>query len=262
MVTALDALSKRITAWRMPPPSSVEQAIRFVSPKTSGEEIVRLQEELRENRSFLQALADRTDRVLSQQTAWDERTQRLTQMRDCFLAGEYAMTRCGQELLEFLYLVVRLRKPAVMIETGTFYGVMGSVVLQAMAENGTGRFITVDKPAYEPIPSSTDLALPEGTEPGWLIPDSLRHHLTLLTGDSRSVLPQALDQERAIDIFMHDSLHTYEHMWFEYQWAWSRLKDGGILLSDDIGWNLAFHRFCRSKQRPYVHLGTFGAALK
>ena len=42
-----------------------------------------------------------------------------------------------------------------------------------------------------------------------------------------------VDPEK-IDIFFHDSLHTYDHMMFEYLTSWDYLKEGGVLFSDDI----------------------------
>jgi hypothetical protein len=47
----------------------------------------------------------------------------------------------------------------------------------------------------------------------------------------------------SIDIFIHDSEHSYENMMFEYITAWHYLKEGGILLSDDTNLNKAFSDF-------------------
>jgi predicted O-methyltransferase YrrM len=38
-------------------------------------------------------------------------------------------------------------------------------------------------------------------------------------------------------------------MTFEYQLAWNYLKTGGLLVSDDIGWNSAFKDFADMQSR-------------
>jgi len=167
---------------------------------------------------------------------------------------------------EFLYLIVRLQKPAVMVETGVFDGISSTIILQAMEDNGTGSLVSIDLPAHQPIAESTDAMkereLPDGRDPGWLIPEYLRHRHRLELGDSRKILPEILQQQSAIDIFLHDSLHSAEHMWFEYETAWPCLRSGGLLLSDDATWTPAFHRFSRVRRRSYVRVDDLAALRK
>jgi len=42
---------------------------------------------------------------------------------------------------------------------------------------------------------------------------------------------------------IHDSLHTYEHMLWEFRQAYPHLPAGGLLFSDDAKWNSAFPEF-------------------
>src|SRR6266581_3100545 len=46
-----------------------------------------------------------------------------------------------------------------------------------------------------------------------------------------------------IDVFIHDSLHTYDHMLWEYRAAYDHIRPGGLLISDDALWNSAFSEF-------------------
>jgi predicted O-methyltransferase YrrM len=48
-----------------------------------------------------------------------------------------------------------------------------------------------------------------------------------------------------IGVFIHDSLHTYEHMRWEFETAYPYLRTGGLLLSDDALWNGSFQDFVR-----------------
>lgn len=104
--------------------------------------------------------------------------------------------------------------------------------------------------------------LPFGCQPGWLIPEYLKPRHRLVLGDSRQLLPKMLIEYPRIDIFFHDSLHTFDHMYFEYSAAWSHIEDGGLLITDDIYWSTAFHRFCKEQKSKYVRIESFGATRK
>lgn len=168
--------------------------------------------------------------------------------------------------VEFLYLAVRFAKPRVMVETGVFDGRSSAVILRALEENGSGELISIDLPAVKPMPGSTDSfpnpTLPAGCDPGWLVPKYLRRRYTLLLGDSRSCLPQVFAQHDQIDIFFHDSLHTFAHQYFEYKTAWPHLAEKGLLISDAVLWSRAFHEFLKRQGKPYGHIEGFGAARK
>lgn len=174
---------------------------------------------------------------------------------------------------EFLYMAVRFGKPQIVFESGVFDGQSSAVILQALNDNGNGTLVSVDRPAVETIKCSThrmmESTLPPNCQPGWAIPEYLRKQHRLVLGDSKERLPQLFKEYLKIDIFFHDSLHTFEHQYFEYTVAWPHLSEGGLLLSDDIFWSHAFYRFCKEKSKPYVRvlrslgsLGGFGAVRK
>jgi predicted O-methyltransferase YrrM len=174
-------------------------------------------------------------------------------------------TACGGSY-EFLYMSVRSMKPKVVFETGVFDGHSSAVILQALSDNNEGILVSVDLPATEAIKNSTDrmdeTTLPPGYDPGWIVPDYLRSRYRLVLGDSRQLLPQLFKEYPNVDIFLHDSLHTFEHQYFEYATAWPHLPEGGLLLSDDIFWSPAFHRFCKEKGMAYLRLIGFGILKK
>lgn len=114
-----------------------------------------------------------------------------------------------------------------------------------------GKLYSIDLPEY----TDTDYeegtfwegkkgaVIPKGNLPGWLIPDKYRERWHLILGRSQEKLPELLDELGEIDFFIHDSEHSYECMTFEYQQAWRYLKPGGLLVSDDISWNMSFDDF-------------------
>ena len=78
---------------------------------------------------------------------------------------------------------------------------------------------------------------------GSAIPKNLRDRWEFVFGASSEKLYPILKRLEKIDIFLHDSLHTYKNMMFEFQTAWPFIKDKGFLLSDDILGNAAFFEF-------------------
>jgi len=135
------------------------------------------------------------------------------------------------------YAAVRALAPQCIVETGIANGVSSLYLLLALHKNGSGclHSIGLDDPAF----------LPPGERPGWLVPDWLRGRWHTHIGDSREILPALLAQLRSIDVFVHDSLHTYEHMMWEFNAAYAFVRRGGLIFSDDALWNNAFQDFAR-----------------
>jgi hypothetical protein len=86
---------------------------------------------------------------------------------------------------------------------------------------------------------------------GWAIPEEIklalgdRHQLILQ--DVRRALPELLNALPCVDIFFHDDLHTPDHMLWEYEFVWPKLRPGGVLASDDV--NHGWIAFCNSQGR-------------
>lgn len=140
------------------------------------------------------------------------------------------------ELAATTYALIKLLKPETVVETGVGAGVSSWTILQAMDENGSGRLVSIDLPT-----PNTEL-LPEV---GYLVPNELRHRWDLRTGPSQKLLPQTLNELGKIDIFQHDSRHSYSNQLREYQTAWPFINDGGLLVSDDVS-NDALHDASRT----------------
>ena len=130
-------------------------------------------------------------------------------------------------------MLVRALKPDIFVETGVSGGESSTFILQAMEDNNKGKLHSIDFPQAIVEKGLTTIS-PEGKSSGWLIPENLKHRWHLTLGKSEDVLPPLLKKLGKIDFFFHDSLHTYEHMLFEYNTCWDYLKDNGILISDDI----------------------------
>lgn len=168
----------------------------------------------------------------------------------------------AHEAKRLLYLVVRLARPEIVVETGTYNGTFSTFILLGLRDNGHGRLVSLDLPARAPIEHAIDQPLPAGSEPGWIVPDDLRGRFELVLGDARNTLPATLARLGRIDMFMHDSLHTRRHMLFEYRQAWPRIPPGGVLVSDDAFMTPAFWWFTRRRRVPLLHVGAMGVTRK
>lgn len=151
--------------------------------------------------------------------------------------------RMELEHASLLYGMVRLARPRTAFETGIADGFSSRVILTALTANQVGRLVSVD--------------VRTGT--GGLVPDELRsawRPVIVNPAQSLREIDQLLESERPIDLFLHDSRHTYDHMLGEYRAAWPRLSPGGWLLSDDADSTFAFLDFAKQTRAPvYAHVG-------
>jgi hypothetical protein len=86
---------------------------------------------------------------------------------------------------------------------------------------------------------------------GWLVRDSgLAQRLELHIGDARTLLPREI-AGLAIDMFVHDSDHDYDHQRFEFETVYPHCAVGSILISDDAVGGTAFADFCRQVGIPW-----------
>jgi predicted O-methyltransferase YrrM len=121
------------------------------------------------------------------------------------------------------YAIVRLFRPIIVMETGVHDGLSSSIILAGMDRNGSGSLVSIDLP-------STDLP-PRVTGPGWLVP-RLSHRWSLHLGDARRLLPELAQRYKPVDVFIHDSDHSIEHMEFEYRTIRPHLANNSLILSD------------------------------
>jgi predicted O-methyltransferase YrrM len=140
------------------------------------------------------------------------------------------------------YVLCRVLKPEVVVETGVKDGYSSGFILKALETNNKGRLFSID------LPNAPGQELLGQATTGWLVPQELRPRWELIIGSSRDKLPGMLDMLGEIDIFYHDSDHSYENMMFEFKTAWDYIRNKGCLLSDDITENSAFDDFVKSRQ--------------
>jgi len=138
------------------------------------------------------------------------------------------------------YHTCRQLNPRTVVETGVAYGVTSTYILRALADNRKGILHSIDLPP---------LAADAEQHVGRFVPEDLRDSWRLHIGSAKELLPKVLTQARTIDMFVHDSLHTYAHMKWEFDAALSVLTPGGVVIADDIENNRAFEELAH---RPEI----------
>jgi predicted O-methyltransferase YrrM len=138
-----------------------------------------------------------------------------------------------------LYRLVRRIRPERMVETGVHHGLSTRAILAAMRRNETGRLV------------STEIS----ADVGDLVEPELRGRWDLrVIRPNASELRNVLEGLGPLDIFLHDSRHTYLWQRLEYRLGWAALRPGGFLLSDDVDSSFAFLDACREWRAPPVVL--------
>lgn len=161
------------------------------------------------------------------------------------LDEQLALSGAGRARALFLYVAVRARRPTTVVETGCYSGWDSAVILTALERNGHGSLLTIDLPPQR-LPLGHQMPpLPESLEPGALVVDELRGRWDLRLADVRAELPRALAEVGELDLFFHDSDHSYSNTIWELSSAWSRLSPSGWLVVDDVSWNTAAWDFAR-----------------
>ncbi|MFB5604722.1 MAG: class I SAM-dependent methyltransferase [Nitrosarchaeum sp.] len=170
-----------------------------------------------------------------------------------------------------LYFLIRELEPETVIETGVHRGVSSLFILQALHDNNKGKLLSIDLPLAEYTTDSnvsTKSILPT-KKVGICIPEYLKKRWELVLGDSKKELPRVLKKINSLEVFLHDSKHTYEHMMWEFKTVWPYLNAKGVLIADDTNWNESFKDFCSEMKVNSLHLrrdktsaGTFSILIK
>lgn len=139
------------------------------------------------------------------------------------------------------YALVRAVQPDHVVETGTQLGIGSSAIAAALLENGHGRLTTIDI----------------DQEAGFLIEEPWASVIDRHIGSSLDVLRELRD----VDMFLHDSLHTYDYETQELAAVEPNLSADAIILSDNAHDSSALsdwsertgHRYLFFKEQPLNH---------
>lgn len=187
----------------------------------SEDELKRYQQEIRSDPEEISEVKQRTSELID--------------------GGSTSTTDC-----ESLYVTCRALKPDVVVTTGTFVGKSDAFVLHALEKNGKGEHHSLDLEENG-----------AGVEHGTVIPDEYRDRWELHLGDAKDILEDILEEFGPVGLFHHDSLHTPEHMIWEYETALPHIESGAIT-SHDVMMTSAFRKFAEANSLSHTRVANFG----
>jgi len=141
------------------------------------------------------------------------------------------------EEAKILYMLTLYIKPQIFLETGVADGVSSFFILSALKKNNFGKLISVD------IKNDVGAIVPESLKDNW--------NLKILEGDLRNSFKNLVLSIPKINIFLHDSDHSYGWQSFEYDTVFNKIDKNGLLISDDIDNSYAFIDFYRKLKNNY-----------
>ena len=146
----------------------------------------------------------------------------------------------GAGSLSVIYYINEFANAKKSIETGVAYGWSSFAALASLvSRNGT--LYSSDMP-YILQNQSSDFV-------GCVIPEKYRNNWDLFRFADKESLPKIFAKSDSFDVVHYDSDKTYDGRLWAYNLLWSKLKKGGVFMSDDIGDNAAFKDYCEKNNR-------------
>lgn len=135
-----------------------------------------------------------------------------------------------------LYVWVRTRRPTTVLETGVMHGCSTAILLNALRRNGHGCLHSTD------LLGDAGGLLTEQERAAW-------HFHALARGAPGRAFAALVARLGSIDLFLHDSLHSYHWQRLEYETVRTKIPAGGLLASDNVDASYAFAELCRETGR-------------
>ena len=134
-----------------------------------------------------------------------------------------------------LYILVRSIKPRLFVETGISAGKSSALILLALKHNKFGNLISIDLPEGDKkrLKYSKESMKVKNEEIGILVPEYLKLKWKIIFGDSIIVLKKLFKNNKP-NIFLHDSLHTYDHTKKEINIILGKKSKKILVLCDNI----------------------------
>lgn len=221
---------------------NLEAVARYLGQ--SPDELISIYEALRADIGFISSLNDQIASVRSS-SGFEKGIFRMPEVPS---VDWFAFERI------LIYVLIRVCKPRLVLETGVFYGGNTVFILKALEDNGYGRLISIDLPdsrirqidAPPRHPSVGDSELyREDLRPGFLVPPALEARWDLVLGDSLAEIPKRTE---TFDLYVHDSDHSYDFLKREMEAALPKLSVNALAVVDDIDWSNAFYEVCAGKR--------------
>jgi predicted O-methyltransferase YrrM len=132
------------------------------------------------------------------------------------------------------YVLVRIFKPNVVVESGTEKGLGSLIINRALEKNGIGQLHTLDIDIYA----------------GSLFDAQDREKINLVIGDSI----ESIGRISEIDFFIQDSNHSIDHEILELKALEKQLSKNSIVISDNAHDSNALFEWSKRMGRNYIFI--------
>lgn len=139
----------------------------------------------------------------------------------------------GESSSFLTYLMVRIRRPIVVFETGVANGQATFFILNALSKNKRGSLYSTD------ISTSVGRLLTNEERANWRLEVIDTHRIHASFREVVNKMPE-------IDLFLHDSDHSYSWSKFEYETVGPRMNHNSIIATDDVQWSYSFLDFAKN----------------
>jgi hypothetical protein len=136
------------------------------------------------------------------------------------------------------YLLVRVNKPRLVVETGIYLG-LGSLTLLRALERNAEEGSPGELMSFDIVPGA-----------GAFVPGRLRQPWQRFTGNTGQTLPVAL-RDRAIDVLFQDTPHTDQNQRFEFGVALAHAAPTLLLLDASGGKSPTLRNICEEQSGRY-----------
>ena len=192
----------------------------------------------------------------------------LENVNSLILTNDIFVKRSFKDIYEFsvyrnfLYAIIRDLKPNVIVETGVLHGLTSAWILKALKDNNNGKLISIDLPRRDWNKYFKGIQFGEGGEaefeiknelPGWVIPKNLKERWELYLGPSMIHLPKVCATEESIDLFIHDSDHSYDVMQLECELI-NKYHPKSNIVIDDYYLNDFVFDFQKKTGRDFIEI--------
>jgi predicted O-methyltransferase YrrM len=125
---------------------------------------------------------------------------------------------------EYLFRLVRERRPALTLEVGFAYGVSTLFVAEALRRNGRGHHLVIDPNQRTRFDGLGLRHLEEARLSPWV---------TFYEEPAELCLPRLVQEGVRLDLAFDDSDHLFDHVITEFLLLALLLRNGGVLVFDD-----------------------------
>lgn len=132
------------------------------------------------------------------------------------------------------YVLIRVYKPSIVVETGTEKGIGSLIILEALKKNKKGKLISIDIDPHA----------------GSYLKNLKTKKLILKEGDSLTILKEL----KKIDFFIHDSNHSIYHEKKELNLIYSKLTKRAIVISDNSHCSNALYEWCVKNKMKFIFI--------